>query len=127
MNVPIISDVTAINKLEFNGAVRHSDYSNSVGNVTTYAAGLVYEPVKGLGLRAQYQRAIRGPSISELYLGNTVSFDGAIDPCTDSVPLAVGSDLYNLVPRDRRAGSADRSCRSGRARRILRRRAATPT
>ena len=94
VNVPIISDVTAINKLEFNGAVRLSDYSNSVGNVTTYAAGLVYEPVKGLGLRAQYQRAIRGPSISELYLGNTVSFDGANDPCT-SVPLAVGSDLYN--------------------------------
>jgi outer membrane receptor protein involved in Fe transport len=97
LNVPIVSGVTGINKLEFNGAIRNSDYSNSVGNVTTYAAGLVYEPVKGFGLRAQYQRAIRGPSISELYLGNTVSFDGAVDPCTDNEdnPPAPGSDLYN--------------------------------
>lgn len=94
VNVPLIADIVAINKLEFNGAVRMSDYSNSVGNVTTYAAGLVYEPIKGIGLRAQYQRAIRGPSISELYLGNTVSFDGAVDPCT-SGPVTVGSDLYN--------------------------------
>jgi len=90
VSAPIISDVFLVNKLEFNGAVRYSDYSNSVGNATTWAAGFVYEPVKGFGLRSQYQRAIRGPSIAELYLGNTVSFDGAVDPCTTAAAVPAG-------------------------------------
>ena len=90
VNIPLVADVFLARKLEFNGAVRVSDYSNSVGKVTTYAAGGVWEPVKGFSLRGQYQRAIRGPSISELYLGNTVSFDGAVDPCTTAAAVPPG-------------------------------------
>ncbi len=83
INVPILTD-TFIRRLEFNGAARYSDYSNAVGGVFTWAAGGLLEPFEGLTLRGQYQQAIRGPSVNELFQGETVSFDGAVDPCTTS-------------------------------------------
>lgn len=81
VNVPLLADQAFANRLELNGAARYSKYSNAVGNVFTWAAGGLYEPVKGVGFRGQYQKAIRGPSVNELFLGQTVSFDGAEDPC----------------------------------------------
>lgn len=80
VNIPIISD-GFVHKFELNGAARYSNYSNEVKGAFTWAAGAVLEPIQGFTLRGQFQRAIRGPSINELFLGNTVSFDGAVDPC----------------------------------------------
>jgi len=90
INLPLLKDVMLAKSLEFNGAIRMSDYSNAVGKVETYAAGLQWVPVDGLTVRGQFQRAIRGPSVSELFLGQTVSFDGAIDPCQDPAAAAPG-------------------------------------
>jgi outer membrane receptor protein involved in Fe transport len=84
LTLPLLKDVPGAEMLEFNGAYRYSDYSTSVGAVDTYSAGLQWAPVRGLTVRGQYQRAIRAPSVAELFLGQTVSFDGAIDPCQDS-------------------------------------------
>ena len=69
--------------LDVNGAYRYSDYSNDVGNVSTYAAGLQWTPIGGLMVRGQYQHAIRGPSVAELYLGQTDNFSSPPDPCTN--------------------------------------------
>lgn len=80
VNVPLLED-NVIKKLEVNGAARYSMYSNSVDNVFTWAAGALAQVVDDFGFRGQYQRAIRGPSVNELYLGQTVSFDGQNDPC----------------------------------------------
>jgi outer membrane receptor protein involved in Fe transport len=80
VNVPLLAD-TFIRRLEVNGAARYSNYSNAVGNVFTWAVGGLLEPVEGLTFRGNYQRAIRGPSVNELFGGQTVSFDGAVDPC----------------------------------------------
>lgn len=84
VNIPLLADKPLVNRLELNGAARYSKYSNAVGNVFTWSAGGLYEPVEGVGIRGQYQRAIRGPNVNELYLGQTVSFDGAEDPCATS-------------------------------------------
>jgi iron complex outermembrane receptor protein len=81
VNVPVLRDAFLAHSLEFNGAYRFSDYSNEVGGVETWAAGGQWAPVRGFTVRGQYQRAIRGPSVAELFLGQTVSFDGGIDPC----------------------------------------------
>lgn len=94
-NVPLLADKPGVEKLELNGAARYSDYSNAVGSVFTWSAGLMYEPVKGLSFRGQYQRAIRGPSVYELYLGQTVSFDGANDPCATAAAASAGK-LHDL-------------------------------
>ncbi|MBH1992240.1 MAG: TonB-dependent receptor [Sphingomonadaceae bacterium] len=93
VNVPLLADQPFANRLELNGAARYSKYSNAVGNVFTWSAGGLYEPVQGLGFRGQYQKAIRGPSVYELYLGQTVSFDGAEDPCGTDAAAVAGSAL----------------------------------
>ncbi|MDX3909915.1 MAG: TonB-dependent receptor [Sphingobium sp.] len=93
VNVPLLADRPFANRLELNGAARYSNYSNAVGNVFTWAAGGLYEPIAGLGFRGQYQKAIRGPSVNELFLGQTVSFDGAEDPCGTDDAAVAGSTL----------------------------------
>jgi outer membrane receptor protein involved in Fe transport len=93
VNVPLLADRPFVNRLELNGAARYSMYSNAVDNVFTWSAGALYEPVQGFGFRGQYQKAIRGPSINELYLGQTVSFDGAEDPCAEAEAAVAGSAL----------------------------------
>lgn len=92
VNVPILHDVTFAKTLDFNGAYRKSDYSNdAVGSVDTWAVGMQWAPIQSLMFRGQYQRAIRAPSVAELYLGQTVSFDGAIDPCIQPEAAAPGA------------------------------------
>lgn len=81
LNVPLLADRPFFDRLELNGAARFSDYSNAVGGVWTYAVGGIWGPGAGLLVRGNYQRAIRGPSVGELFGGQTVSFDGAVDPC----------------------------------------------
>ncbi len=102
VNVPLLADQPFAHRLELNGAARYSNYSNAVGNVFTWSAGGLWEPVDGVGIRGQYQKAIRGPNVNELYLGQTVSFDGASDPCAEAAAIAAGplreACLANGVP-----------------------------
>lgn len=90
LNVPIVKDMAFAKSLDLNGAYRYSDYSNNVGSVSTYAAGLQWTPVTGLMVRGQYQRAIRGPSVAELYLGQTDNFSGPPDPCMNAAAGVAG-------------------------------------
>jgi outer membrane receptor protein involved in Fe transport len=69
-------------RLELTGAGRYSDYSlENVGGVWTYAGGVEFEPVRGVLLRGQYQRAIRAPNVGELFGGQALGFPAATDPC----------------------------------------------
>lgn len=69
--------------LEFNGAVRVTDYSTS-GTVTTWKAGLVAEPFDDLRLRGTVSRDIRAPNIAELYDPGTARTNAV------NVPVATG-------------------------------------
>lgn len=89
IRVPLIKD-SFIHSLELNGAARATHYSNAPGNVFTYAGGAELAPVKDITFRVNYQKAIRGPSVNELYLGNTVSFAGNADFCGTAAAVAAG-------------------------------------
>lgn len=52
--------------LEFNGAARGTDYSES-GYVTTWKAGLTWSPFDDLKLRVVQSRDIRAPNLQELF------------------------------------------------------------
>jgi len=52
--------------LEFNGAVRVTDYSTS-GTVTTWKTGLTWQPIDDIRIRGTISRDIRAPNLSELY------------------------------------------------------------
>jgi len=79
--VPLLSDLPAVHKLEFNGALRYADYSNAVGSAWSYSAGLMYAPIEDITIRGQYQRAVRAPTVNQLFAGQAVGFPVATDPC----------------------------------------------
>ena len=76
--IPLMDD------LDFNGAVRYTDYSTS-GGVTTWKTGLTYRPIEDATFRLTRSRDIRAPNLSELYAtgtarSNSVTINGASVP-----------------------------------------------
>jgi iron complex outermembrane receptor protein len=83
IRIPILSHTPFFEKLELDGAVRHSNYS-SFGSNTTYTASGLWKPIPDLLLRGGYAESLRAPSIGELYAGPS-RFDATIDdPCTSA-------------------------------------------
>src|SRR5690606_31216409 len=72
---------TGIHDLVVDAGYRHSDYSLA-GTVDTHKLQVQYAPIQSLRFRGSYQRAIRAPSIIELF---NPEFVGQIqfgdDPC----------------------------------------------
>ncbi len=64
---PIVAD------LEFNGALRYTDYSNS-GGVNTWKLGLTYEPISDIRFRLSRSRDIRAPNLFELFASPSTGF-----------------------------------------------------
>jgi outer membrane receptor protein involved in Fe transport len=68
IEIPLLKDMSFTKSLDLNGAVRFTDYSTS-GSVTTWKAGLSWEPFDGLRFRGTRSRDIRAPTLVELYQG----------------------------------------------------------
>ncbi|MEO6255400.1 MAG: TonB-dependent receptor [Sphingomicrobium sp.] len=82
INAPIVSGEPFLELLEFNGAVRFSDYSSS-GSTTTFKGGINYKPIRDLRLRGSFAEGFRAPSIGELF-GTASRFDQTLsDPCSN--------------------------------------------
>ena len=93
--MPVLRDLTGVERLEVLLGYRHSEY-DSAGGVDAYKAELLYDPVQPLTLRSSYQHAVRAPSVFELYqpllptfYEASPDFGGVLDPCT------AGSDERN--------------------------------
>lgn len=70
------------------GGIRVSDYSNT-GTSVTWKAGGSIEPFEGFVFRGIYQRAVRSPNISELFLPTTTGLATlAVDPCQGAAPAS---------------------------------------
>jgi outer membrane receptor protein involved in Fe transport len=65
--------------LEFNGAVRATDYSTS-GYVTTWKAGATWQPIEDIRLRLTRSRDIRAPNLAELYQAGSSNSDAVTNP-----------------------------------------------
>lgn len=85
LNIPLVADVPFFHRLELNGAARYSDYSNQVGSAFAWSAGAQWSPVEDLTFRGQYQRAIRAPTVSALFLGQSEGFPQFVDYCRQPV------------------------------------------
>ena len=68
--IPLLSGLPGIESLETVLGYRHSNYA-SAGGVDAWKAELLYQPATAVRLRASYQRAVRVPSIFELFLSGT--------------------------------------------------------
>ena len=93
--IPLINS-HLIDELAFEGGYRHSWYSNAGSGFSTnaYKIGLDLTAVRGLRLRASYQRAVRAPNLIELfYPPNPAGFDD--DPCAGPTPEATAQQCAN--------------------------------
>jgi outer membrane receptor protein involved in Fe transport len=83
VRVPILED-NIIHELTLTGAFRYSDYSlPAIGGNWTYEVKGDLAPVEGLRFRGSYARAVRAPSVQNLFGGLATGFPQAIDPCSD--------------------------------------------
>ena len=78
--VPLLSDMTAMDYLGLELAVRSSDYSTS-GRVTTWKAGAEWALIDWFRVRGAYNVAIRAPNLDELFDTVTIGFSAGDDPC----------------------------------------------
>ena len=79
--VPLIKDVPFFKAVDFNGAARVSDYSNS-GTIWAWKAGLTDRITDDFRLRAVRSRDTRSASLTELFTAGTSSTAVISDPVT---------------------------------------------
>ncbi|MDH3747384.1 MAG: TonB-dependent receptor [Gammaproteobacteria bacterium] len=82
--VPLLTDVSGIEALDGTAAYRYSDYDlDQTGGVNTFLLGLDWKVNQSLAFGAQFQRAIRAPSVGEAFGGQRLFPVSASDPCAD--------------------------------------------
>lgn len=83
--IPLISGKTAFNALNLELAYRRSKFetsSNTGSSYGTWKYGLSWSPIEDLTLRGMFQRAVRAPSINELFAPIVTGLSNlANDPC----------------------------------------------
>ena len=97
--VPIVKDLPFFKTLDFNGAVRETDYSTS-GKVTTWKAGGTWDVNDDLRFRATRSRDIRAPNLNDLYLAGSGAGVGILVPGTNSQAFinTISGGVPTLVP-----------------------------
>ncbi len=84
LSVPILRGTPGFEELTFDGSVRAFDY-DSYGDDSVWKAGLNWQVVPAVRLRATKGTSYRAPALYELFLGNQTSFlpQDSVDPCID--------------------------------------------
>ncbi|MFA5964564.1 MAG: TonB-dependent receptor [Sphingomonas sp.] len=99
--VPLLKDSALGKSLDFNGAVRRTDYSTS-GAVTTWKAGLTYDITDGFRLRGTRSRDIRAPNLNDLYAPGSQFVNSYTDPTQPGSPTVSNTTISggnpNLTP-----------------------------
>ena len=94
VRVPLVQGRPGIHDLLVDSGYRRSDYSTGV-TANTYKFELQYAPVADYRFRASYNRAIRAPSIVELFVPQLV---GKIafgeDPCAPGETTGVAAETF---------------------------------
>jgi iron complex outermembrane recepter protein len=78
--MPLVEDKFLAQSLALETGYRYSDY-NLGFKTNTYKFGVEYSPISEIRLRGSFQRAVRAPNVTELFLPQVVALDGNIDPC----------------------------------------------
>ncbi len=81
LELPLLRDFTLADELTVSGAARVADYKGSTGTVWAWNAGGIYAPVRDIKFRVNYSRAVRAPTLGDLYSSPSQNFDLLDDPC----------------------------------------------
>ncbi len=91
LRIPVLRNLPFADTLEFNAALRLSDYS-TVGRTTTWQASGIWAPVRDIRFRGGYSQAVRAPNVTELFAPQNGTFSFIDDPC-DPENLAEGTSF----------------------------------
>ncbi|HEU4704854.1 MAG TPA: TonB-dependent receptor, partial [Sphingomicrobium sp.] len=93
LELPILRDRPFFNELTFTAAGRWSDYKGAGQADSTFAYNLngTWGPVRDLRLRGNYSKAVRVPTLSDLFFPETQNFASISDPCDANRIGPVGS------------------------------------
>ena len=105
---PWSQNVAFLRSLTLEGGIRYSAYKVDVAgrpgyDTTTYKAGGSWQPIEGIKVRGNYQRAVRAPNVSELF-----------SPVNTGLTQPVRRPLSAAGPDDQRQPARDLPC-AGRA------------
>jgi len=90
-NVPLLKDLPFVQSLSLRAAARFSDYS-TVGNTTSWNAGLEWSPISQLRFRGILAESVRAPNINELYSPPSQTFPADLsDPCVGVTATTSGA------------------------------------
>jgi outer membrane receptor protein involved in Fe transport len=89
VRVPIAQD-SWVHEFTVTGGYRYSDYSTGA-TTDTYKIEGVFAPTRDISIRGGYNRAVRAPTVQDLFAPNRVALDGSTDPCAGFVIGSGGS------------------------------------
>ena len=83
--LPLLENLPAVKSLDLSGSFRRSEYSTD-RTANTYGVGADWAIADQARLRASYQRAVRAPTIANLYNPQSVGNNGpSNDPCSGAI------------------------------------------
>ncbi|MCH1928670.1 TonB-dependent receptor [Shewanella sp. A25] len=81
-SLPLLRDADFANKLDLDVSLRLADYSQkNIDLMSSYRAGILWEPIANYALRANYSRSQRAPNITELISPPRGDYDSIRDIC----------------------------------------------
>jgi len=102
VRIPIAQD-SWVHDFTITGGYRYSDYSTGA-TTDTYKIEGEFAPIPDIRFRGGYNRAVRAPTVQDLFAPNRVALDGSSDPCsgfaiaaTDTGCLAQGLSVGQFV------------------------------
>ena len=93
LSVPLLEKMPMVDSLTLNAAARYSDYS-LFGSKSTYKAGLDWQVIPSLKLRANKSTAFRVPNVPELFGGVSEGNLTTTDPCDNWSTKDPNSAVY---------------------------------
>lgn len=94
--VPVLKDLPFVKSLNLDAGYRMSDYQ-TIGTVGAYKVDGDWEVVDGFRIRGGYQRAVRAPSIGELYSPQNQDYPSiSEDPCAYNSSYRTGANAANV-------------------------------
>lgn len=84
LEIPLLKDMPFAKELTLTGAARYSDYNKGAGlagSTFSYNLNGTWAPVSDIRFRANYSKAVRVPTLTDLFLAPTQNFAFIGDPC----------------------------------------------
>ncbi len=97
--LPIMNDIPGAYDLSVEAGYRYSSYTSGF-NTNTYKFGVEYAPIRDVKLRAGYNRAVRAPSVGDLFAPAVIGAGGTADPCWGPVVGGTGGTTGTIQGHD---------------------------